>query len=68
MGWANAFWQIMQMLVVFFGVTHGINGVRMVIEDYIGSTMVLRPFLRGVIFICLAVLTDCRRVRAYWLS
>lgn len=49
LGWANAFWQIMQMLLVFFGVSHGINGVRVVIEDYMDQTW-WRPMLRGVLF------------------
>ncbi|NOY99697.1 MAG: hypothetical protein GXP40_10935 [Chloroflexi bacterium] len=48
--WANAFWQIMGMLIVFFAGTHGLNGLRVVIEDYIGSTW-LRPVLRGLIFL-----------------
>lgn len=34
-GWANGFWQIMQILILFFGGTHGINGLRVVLEDYI---------------------------------
>jgi len=25
LGWANAFWQVMQILIVFFAVTHGFN-------------------------------------------
>jgi succinate dehydrogenase / fumarate reductase membrane anchor subunit len=50
MGWANAYWQIMQMLFVFFGGTHGINGIRMVIEDYV-SVSWLRIFLRSLLFI-----------------
>ena len=37
-GWATAFWQIMQMLMVFFGVTHGFNGLRIVVEDFIGQS------------------------------
>ena len=49
-GWANAYWQIMQMLIIFFGGTHGINGLRMVIEDYIGASW-LRIFLRGLLFL-----------------
>lgn len=49
-GWANAFWQVMQMLVVFFGVTHGVNGLRVVIEDYMGRTW-WRVFLRGLLFL-----------------
>lgn len=50
LGWANAFWQVMQMLIVFFGVTHGYNGLRVVIEDYLNQST-LRPFLRGFIFL-----------------
>jgi succinate dehydrogenase / fumarate reductase membrane anchor subunit len=50
LGWASAYWQVMQILIVFFGVTHGINGLRMVIEDYV-STSWLQIFLRGLLFI-----------------
>jgi len=32
--WANGFWQIMQILVLFFAATHGFNGLRVVLEDY----------------------------------
>jgi succinate dehydrogenase hydrophobic anchor subunit len=49
LGWANAFWQIMQMLIVFFGVTHGMNGLRVVVEDYLDRTWI-RPIWRGLIF------------------
>jgi succinate dehydrogenase / fumarate reductase membrane anchor subunit len=48
LGWANAYWQIMQMLIVFFGVTHGFNGLRVIVEDYTGRTF-LRLLLRGLI-------------------
>lgn len=50
LGWASAYWQVMQILIVFFGVTHGINGLRMVIEDYINTSW-LQIFLRGLLFI-----------------
>lgn len=50
LGWATAYWQIMQMLVIFFAGTHGLNGIRMVIEDYIGASW-LRIFLRGLLFL-----------------
>ena len=50
LGWANAFWQIMQILIVFFGITHGVNGLRMVAEDFTGRTL-SRPLVRGAIFI-----------------
>lgn len=50
LGWANAFWQVMQMMIVFFGVTHGYNGLRVVLEDYLNQST-MRPFLRGFIFL-----------------
>jgi succinate dehydrogenase hydrophobic anchor subunit len=50
LGWANAYWQIMQMLIAFFGVSHGINGFRVVTEDYMGHTW-WRPFIRGILFL-----------------
>jgi succinate dehydrogenase hydrophobic anchor subunit len=40
----------MQLLIVFFGVSHAFNGLRVVAEDFIGNTM-LRPFLRGLIIL-----------------
>lgn len=49
-GWANAYWQIMQILIFFFGVTHGFNGLRVVLEDYIGSATA-KILLRGLIFL-----------------
>jgi len=46
--WRNAFWQVVQILIVFFGVTHGINGLRVMIEDFICksiSCVLMRGFL-----------------------
>lgn len=48
--WTTDFWQIMQLLILFFGVTHGINGLRVVAEDYIGGPL-KRLFWRGLIFL-----------------
>jgi succinate dehydrogenase hydrophobic anchor subunit len=50
LGWANAYWQTMMILVLFFGVTHGFNGLRMVVEDYLGRS-VSQVLLRGAIFL-----------------
>jgi len=50
-GWANGFWQIMQFLAIFFGATHGINGLRVVLEDYVKS-----PFWQIVIRLLIFVL------------
>lgn len=49
-GWANAWWQIMQITILFLGTTHGMNGLRVVIEDYIDRSW-LRTLLRGLIFL-----------------
>jgi succinate dehydrogenase hydrophobic anchor subunit len=50
LGWKNAFWQIIQILAVFLAATHGFNGLRVVIEDFVGQN-VWRPALRGIIFL-----------------
>ncbi len=49
-GWANGFWQVMQMLLVVFGVTHGFNGLRVVIEDFTGPSF-WQPIMRGLVFL-----------------
>ena len=49
-GWATAFWQIMQILIIILATTHGYNGLRVVIEDFMGDSY-LRPMLRGLIFL-----------------
>jgi succinate dehydrogenase hydrophobic anchor subunit len=48
LGWANAFWQIMQYLIVFFAFSHAANGIRMIVEDYVGHTF-WQPFIRALI-------------------
>ncbi len=50
LGWSNAFWQIMQILIIFFAATHGFNGLRVVVEDFTRHTF-LRPFFRGLVFL-----------------
>lgn len=49
LGWANGFWQVMEILLVTFGITHGFNGLRVVLEDFIGPSFT-KPLLRGFIF------------------
>ena len=43
-GWNTGFWQVIQILALFFGGTHGINGLRVVLEDYIN-----RPYIQMAI-------------------
>jgi succinate dehydrogenase hydrophobic anchor subunit len=50
LGWATAFWQIMQILIIFFAATHAYNGLRVIIEDYTGRSF-WRPLVRGFIFL-----------------
>jgi len=49
-GWATAYWQIMQMLIIFFATSHAFNGLRVVLEDFIGQSY-LQPMLRGLILL-----------------
>jgi succinate dehydrogenase hydrophobic anchor subunit len=50
LGWANAWWQVMQIMMFLFGLTHGMNGVRVVIEDYIGASWA-KILLRGLLLL-----------------
>jgi succinate dehydrogenase membrane anchor subunit len=49
-GWLNAFWQVIQILIAFFAVSHGVNGLRNVLEDYMGTSW-RRVFLRGFLLL-----------------
>ena len=49
LGWSNAFWQIFSVLMIFVAAGHGYNGLRMVLEDYIGRPLLV-TLLRGSIF------------------
>lgn len=49
-GWATAYWQIMQMLIIFFAVSHAYNGLRVVLEDFVGQSF-SKPMLRGLILL-----------------
>jgi succinate dehydrogenase / fumarate reductase membrane anchor subunit len=48
--WESGLWQIFQILILFFGGTHGLNGLRVVLEDYV-SRPGLQMLLRFVIFL-----------------
>jgi len=47
--WANGLWQIFQISILFFGGTHGLNGLRVVLEDYI-QRPALQLLVRFMIF------------------
>jgi len=49
-GWSNAFWQIYSLLMVAMASAHGLNGVRMILEDYLRrplAVVVLRMLIFG---------------------
>ena len=50
MGWINTWWQTIEIVIVFFGVSHGMNGLRNVIEDYV-SKSTWQVILRLVIMV-----------------
>ncbi len=47
--WTSDLWKLMQYMILIFGVTHGVNGLRVVVEDYL-SRPLLRLFWRFFIF------------------
>jgi len=49
LGWVGLLWQVIQGLAVLLGVTHGFNGLRNILEDFIGNKS-LRLALRLVLF------------------
>jgi succinate dehydrogenase / fumarate reductase membrane anchor subunit len=48
--WLNSFWNAVQLSIVFFGLTHGVNGLRVVIEDYLNRPW-LRIMIRGLLLL-----------------
>ncbi len=50
LGWANGFWITMQIMLILFAGTHAWNGLRMILEDYIGSQG-LKIAVRSLIFV-----------------
>jgi len=40
-GWSNAFWQVYSMVMIFLAAVHGVNGLRMVIEDYVENSLLI---------------------------
>ncbi|NIM93015.1 MAG: hypothetical protein GTO18_04800 [Anaerolineales bacterium] len=47
-GWSNAFWQVFSTVFIFLAAGHGLNGIRMVVEDYLKNPIwvyVLRTLL-----------------------
>ncbi len=56
LGWTGVYWRAIQVLIIVFGVTHGLNGLRVVLEDYVGREPVRRVLRRGLVVLWAAVL------------
>lgn len=53
---SNPFWQVYSFILVAFAATHGFNGLRVILEDYVHSPLTL-AWLRGIlVFVWLFVL------------
>jgi len=48
--WTTPIWQTIQILILVLGVTHGVNGLRMVLEDYMGISF-FRILMRFTLFL-----------------
>jgi succinate dehydrogenase hydrophobic anchor subunit len=46
--WTGGLWKTLQSLALVFGVTHGVNGLRNVIEDFFGHSKA-KPIIRLVL-------------------
>lgn len=49
-GWSNAFWQIFSTIIVLLAAAHGLNGIRMVLEDFIERQQLVYV-LRGLLLV-----------------
>ncbi len=52
--WANPFWQVWDLLMLWLGLIHGGNGVRTIINDYARSNR-LRLVLKGLLYFAVVV-------------
>lgn len=57
LGWTGVLWQTLQACAVFFGVTHGFNGLRNILEDFLGDRKGWRIALRILLFALWAFMT-----------
>jgi succinate dehydrogenase / fumarate reductase membrane anchor subunit len=46
---SNPFWQVWSFFLIVFAVTHGVNGLRVVLEDYIRRPL-LMAWIRAALF------------------
>ena len=47
---SNPFWQVYSLIAVVFAATHGFNGIRIILDDYVHHPMLL-AWLRGLLVV-----------------
>lgn len=48
--WSNSFWQVYGLLLILLAATHGFNGLRVVVEDYVHRPYILL-FAKGLVYL-----------------
>lgn len=56
--WSNPFWQLTGMMLVLVAITHGFNGLRVVVEDYVHNSLLL-AILKWAVFFLWAFTAGC---------
>ena len=46
---SNAYWQVYGFLLVAFAITHGFNGLRVILEDYVNHSPLLLVWLKALL-------------------
>ncbi len=52
--WANPFWQVWDLLLLWLAMLHGANGIRVIIDDYAEKDR-LRVWLKVILFAACAI-------------
>ena len=55
--WANPFWQVWDLAMLWLAMLHGANGVRTIINDYVERDG-RRLFLKGLLLVTTALVHD----------
>jgi succinate dehydrogenase / fumarate reductase, membrane anchor subunit len=64
--WSSWGWRIYSLLLLFFAVSHGLNGVRYVLEDYIHNPQTMRRINIGlVIFLIITIAWSAVAIMAF---
>ncbi|GAA4687021.1 succinate dehydrogenase hydrophobic membrane anchor subunit [Frondihabitans cladoniiphilus] len=54
--WASPFWKVWDTLLLWLALIHGSNGMRTIVNDYVGNTKVRRVMLIALLASCVILL------------